>query len=318
MADNYSKLKNAELEQLLKDRGLPHTGKKAEMVARLQEDDKTKSSGAASTSAQATSNTVPAEDQIDWDDDNKDGQNTAITGVTTTATSEPAAAAIAAGGTTRADNPISVPNQVSAVDPSTTNDLTTSIAPSTDAPSTSEAIKPPPANFSANLAATDIDAEIAKRKARAKKFGLNETDDETLQKLERAKRFGNGAASEPVALGRLDQALPEKRERGVKRSAADANGAASTGGADKKRKGGADGAKANGQTAAKAEAPKKSETPKPAVQQGQQKKAAGGTAGGAASWMSEADKAAAEKRKAKWATPTPAPATPAPEPASTS
>ena len=52
----YTKMKNADLESLLKERGLPHTGKKADMVARLEEDDKKKNN----------------EDEIDWDDDAAD------------------------------------------------------------------------------------------------------------------------------------------------------------------------------------------------------------------------------------------------------
>lgn len=40
--EDYSKLKNAELQSMLKERSLPHTGKKADMVARLQDDDKAK------------------------------------------------------------------------------------------------------------------------------------------------------------------------------------------------------------------------------------------------------------------------------------
>src|SRR5262249_41752067 len=56
MMSDYSKMKNADLEALLKERGLPHSGKKADLVARLQEDDKKKASAA-----------VPEEDEIDWD-----------------------------------------------------------------------------------------------------------------------------------------------------------------------------------------------------------------------------------------------------------
>ena len=60
MAQDYAKLKNAELETLLKQRGLPHTGKKADLVARLQDDD------AKATVKVAVDH---PEDEIDWDDD---------------------------------------------------------------------------------------------------------------------------------------------------------------------------------------------------------------------------------------------------------
>ncbi|KAK5154078.1 hypothetical protein LTR04_006061, partial [Oleoguttula sp. CCFEE 6159] len=85
---DYTKLKNAELETLLKERSLPHTGKKADLVARLQESDSKKVSAETPTTAAASSTTLaPAEDEIDWDDDD-----------TTKATTAPAAAAVAAGG----------------------------------------------------------------------------------------------------------------------------------------------------------------------------------------------------------------------------
>ena len=57
MAD-YAKMKNAELEALLKERNLPHTGKKADLVKRLQDAD-------AASSEPAKKD----EDEIDWDDE---------------------------------------------------------------------------------------------------------------------------------------------------------------------------------------------------------------------------------------------------------
>ena len=39
---DYSNIKNAELQKLLKSRSLPRSGKKADMVTRLLEDDKKK------------------------------------------------------------------------------------------------------------------------------------------------------------------------------------------------------------------------------------------------------------------------------------
>ena len=42
--NDYMNMKNAELEVLLKSRSLPHSGKKADKVARLLEDDKNKES----------------------------------------------------------------------------------------------------------------------------------------------------------------------------------------------------------------------------------------------------------------------------------
>ena len=64
---------------------------------------------------------------------------------------------------------------------------------------------------------------MAKRKARAERFGTAPTNgdatesaektDEAAQNLERAKRFGTGEN----AMGKLDQALSTERERGAKR-----------------------------------------------------------------------------------------------------
>lgn len=77
--------------------------------------------------------------------------------------------------------------------------------------------------FTLNLAASDVDKEMAKRKARAERFqtgGQASTEPETtetatadtdaLKNLERAKRFGTGQ----TAIGKLDEALPSERERG--------------------------------------------------------------------------------------------------------
>ena len=112
MAIDYSKKKNVELEELLKGRSLPHTGKKADLVARLQDDDAKKSSITSPTSSKPTTSTKPttttatvtaaatdnkpstislataAEDEIDWDED--DNIITTLPPVTTKTTTEPA------------------------------------------------------------------------------------------------------------------------------------------------------------------------------------------------------------------------------------
>lgn len=65
---------------------------------------------------------------------------------------------------------------------------------------------------------------MAKRKARAERFGTSApaangeeeastTEVETQKALERAKRFGTGQ----TAVGKLDEALPEERERGSRK-----------------------------------------------------------------------------------------------------
>lgn len=274
---DYSKLKNAELESLLKERSLPHGGKKkADMVALLVEHDKkTGNAGPESTaaSAQVSSPTKSTLSPI---------------GESTIASSTPAAAAIAAGGATRADNPVAVPNQQQDQDPSSTNDLSvsqdnttsTSIALPTDGTAaadttdgTSDA-KPKDASiFTANLANTDIEAELEKRKARAKKFGIVESDEEAMKALERAKRFGTGSTGDQAAVKGLDEALPErsgkKRGRGGHESA----------GGDAKRQNHGRGGRPRG--------PERTDS-------------GAKHSGGGPRWMNEADRAAAEKRKAKF------------------
>lgn len=223
MTTDYSKKKNAELEELLKARSLPHTGKKADLVARLQQYDAQHSSikPAASTNA-------GGEDEIDWDDD-------APTTIALAVGSDPVATAVmAAGGQGQVANPAAVPNQVVDTDPSKTDDLTVDppaqevaiTAEETEEKSITEDAKatgalsaPPPTNFTSGLSSTSLNDEIAKRQKRAARFNLKEDDSEALKSLERAKKFGTGTAEDKTAIKGLDEALPErvKRERGVKR-----------------------------------------------------------------------------------------------------
>lgn len=68
-----------------------------------------------------------------------------------------------------------------------------------------------------------LDAELAKRKARAERFGITEPADgegeDPQKKLDRAARFGVTSAGAPAGLGALDMALDDlkgKRGRGGK------------------------------------------------------------------------------------------------------
>lgn len=215
-ATDYSKRKNAELEELLKARGLPHTGKKAELVARLQASD---AEGGDNQGGAATAVAPAVEDEIDWDDD----------AATAGATTAPAAAAMAAGGQVQPPNPVAVPNQVAAQDPAEASDLTVKApaedqtATSTSAPAVETA---PPPDFASHIPSTSVSAELEKRKARAARFGLpTTTTEESSKALERAKRFGTDQVAEEgsdvanTAVAGLDSALPErerKRGRGVR------------------------------------------------------------------------------------------------------
>jgi len=229
MATDYSKKKNAELEDLLRARSLPHTGKKADLIARLVQHDKDSSQAPPTTSAKSSTATAVADDEIDWDDEKeKDDEKDKDA---TPAAPEPTAAgkaALAAGGKGQPANPVAVPNQILAEDPATTDDLTVK-QPSTTDPAVSEApgtetetdtpALAPIADFSQNLAQTSLDAELEKRKARAARFGLPVAEEsDAVKALERAKRFGMDTEEGKKVVGGLDSALPErarnKRGRG--------------------------------------------------------------------------------------------------------
>ncbi len=274
MAQDYSKMKNDELQALLKQRSLPHTGKKADMVARLQEDDATKGSSGAPAAASK-------EDEIDWDDEAGE-----------TATTKAAEAAIAAGGQGRVNNPVEVPNQVQAEGPSKTSDLSATVPPKTDvvAPVDETAVEgkdkedKPAVDFTRGLAETSMEEELAKRAARAKKFGMTDPEaDEALKKLERAKKFGE--VSGPKG---LNEALPERTQGKRSRESGDVGGRGGykRGGKKFGRGGGRDGG------GNRRDGGSRREDVSREVKSSQ------------AGWMSEKDKAAAAARKSRFAAPT--------------
>lgn len=94
MAIDYTKKKNFELETLLKARSLPHTGKKALLIARLQKYDAEKFEG-----------------ESDWED-----EGAMVESANTTA--------IVAGGSDQLTKPTAMPKQVVTSDPSKAKVLT--------------------------------------------------------------------------------------------------------------------------------------------------------------------------------------------------
>jgi len=212
MATDYSKKTNAELVEILKSRSLAHTGKKADLVARLQEDDEKNAGAPAEAKTDAA-----AEDVIDWDDD-------APTEAVKPAT-EAGAAAIAAGGKGAVANPVAVPNQKLDTDPAATEELKVESAGAADVVAqtegvTQEAEQKPAVDYTRGLPATELEEELKKRKARAEKFGIVEDHETAVQEAEkqlaRAKRFGTGGDAEggpTVGVQGLDQALPDERSR---------------------------------------------------------------------------------------------------------
>jgi len=294
-------MKNADLEALLKTRGLPTGGKKADMVDRLTKDDEKSVEAPASSASKAA--VLHPEDEIDWDDDAEDAaaepakSAPAATSQATTST-EPSAAVAKAGGEGQTANPQAVPNQVADIDPSKTDDLSVK-GPAEETieiggEAKAEEKKEPPPDYTRGLAASSLDEEIEKRKARAKKFGLNIEEDEGLKKLERAKKFGETGPPKG-----LDEALPERtRKRGredteeggrnKRRGGGKFGGRRGRGNRDGNRGGerGGDGRRDN-RDGREIRDNRREDRPR----------------NGGTSWMSEADRAKAEARKNKFAAP---------------
>nr|POE77719.1 uncharacterized protein c31h12.03c [Quercus suber] len=259
MAD-YAKKKNDELATLCKDRGLPHTGKKADLVKRLEEHDAQSAAPAASKPA--------VEDEIDWDED-------------------PAADTVAVPTTQPVEKATTGEDTIASTVPNPTIDSTTNNATSDGngepVAGTSEAVEQPKAeekDFSSGAAMRTLEEEIEKRKKRARKFGLPENSEE-IKALERAKRFGT--ADLP---GLLNKALPERSE--VKKRNAEGLGPADDGGIRKKGRG--RGGPGRGRDAREGG--------------GAPEKTGAAKTNGPGSWMSDKDREAAERRKARFATTT--------------
>lgn len=283
---DYAKKTNAELAELLKARGLAHTGKKAELVARLQESDAaatTTPTTADADAAAATSTTETAapatatEDVIDWDDD---------ADIAVKPTSEASAAALAAGGIGAVANPTAVPNQVVDTEPEKTDDLTVATGAEDTTATATETAAPEPVvekkDYSQGLGMTSREEEIAKRKARAAKFGIEY--DDTADK--RAAKFGTGEAASGAGVKGLDEALPERGPR--KRGREDVEAGAGRGGKRMRGRGGrgVGGGRRGG----------------PEQRGGRQQAAAASSATTAKTFDSEKDRLAAEARKQRFAT----------------
>ncbi|KIV90228.1 hypothetical protein, variant [Exophiala mesophila] len=191
---DYAKKTVAELTEILKSRNLSHTGKKAELVARLNEADKEveEPAPAAEEPAAPPAPEAPVE------------TTAPSTQPTTTETEAAPASAPAA--------PIPAEESLPA---NTDSALASGVT------------------YALNLPSSEVDAELAKRKARAERFGTvngdsenKEADDEAQKALQRAKRFGTGAQS----LGKLDEALPLERERGSRKRGRTEGGGGEDGG----------------------------------------------------------------------------------------
>ncbi|KAL5118372.1 hypothetical protein ACEQ8H_003721 [Pleosporales sp. CAS-2024a] len=269
----YAKMKNVELEALLRERGLPANGKKADMVDRLTKDDEKKS-------AQATN----AEDEIDWDDDGDEAAAPAAKTDAPTTTNEETVEKVE--DEAQPPNPQAVPNQIADMDPAETKDLTVAPPVEGSEPKPEEKKEPAP-DYSKGLAATNLDEEIERRRKRAEKFGLKVEDDEALKKLERAKKFGESAPPRG-----LDEALPERGPRKRGREGGE------DGGDHKRRGGGRSGARGGRGGRDRRDSRDTRDTRNRGDREPRKEQS---RSNGGGNWMSEKDRAAAEARKARWA-----------------
>lgn len=224
MATDYSKKTNAELVEVLKSRSLPHTGKKADLVARLQQDDEKKAVAPVDTKNDA-------EDVIDWDDDVPAEPTTTKLAADTNPSAAPTGdegAAPAAESTQKSDNSTNSTADASAVVPESKPETA----------ETAEVESKPAVDYTKGLPASELEEELKKRKARAEKFGVVEDEETALKeaekKLERANRFGTGAeTSTNAGLKGLDEALPSESSR--KRARNDQDGQGGRGGKRRNR-----------------------------------------------------------------------------------
>ncbi|SPJ70498.1 uncharacterized protein FTOL_00226 [Fusarium torulosum] len=185
----YSSLKVPELKKLLAEKGLPQTGNKADLIARLQENEK-----------QPEAEEKPAEnkeDEISYSDDEAPAAPAAVPApATTTAALEPVAEAPAAEA---------APVEAAKAEEPTEEKPTGTV----------EAPAEPEKSYAIGLSSTAADEETKKRAERAKRFGIEE-DDDAKKRADRASRFG---IDEKELATTLDSALPERtRKRGRERN----------------------------------------------------------------------------------------------------
>lgn len=172
---DYNKFKVAELKEMLSTRGLPTSGNKSDLVARLSEADAQKNE--PQKAVDFGDDLLPPEDEIDWDagDTKKRSPDEAANTLTDSA-AKPAEAKPAAPA---APAPVPAPKT------------------SPEAPKPSEETEKPATKVgdAAVLAAI----ELEKRKKRAERFGI--PLNENAKALERAQRFGVAPKAPKQQLG---------------------------------------------------------------------------------------------------------------------
>lgn len=197
---DYNTLKVPELKKLLQGRGLSVTGNKADLVARLTENDKQTAPVAGDPEP-----TTGANDEIHWSEDDEPAPAAA-----TTATSDSTAAAAKPSEAVAAATD-SAPAAGAAAPQSQPDESAVQQTLSGEAKAVTET-EEPKEDFALHLDATDVSEETRKRAERAKRFGITDdsADEDAKKKADRAKRFGVDAGD--LASG-LDAALPERKPK---------------------------------------------------------------------------------------------------------
>jgi len=193
---DYNKFKVTELKEMLSSHGLPTSGNKSDLVARLNEAD-SKQGAKDAKAMDLGDDLLPPEDEIDWDADDTQKRFARITAETlidsSSKLSEPKAPVPTAPAVTPAAKPAPAPAAATTkrTEPAKPSEKTEKPAPSTDDAADAAAI------------------ELEKRKKRAERFGVPLND--SVKALERAQRFG---VTPPAPKQRLGGAQRPKNNRG--------------------------------------------------------------------------------------------------------
>ncbi|KAI6246379.1 hypothetical protein HI914_05311 [Erysiphe necator] len=186
MATDYPSLKVPDLKKLLQERGLPVSGNKAELISRLQEDDK-------------KSGVNNGEDEIDWEEDDKPAPANTIV-ITPAKVHE-----------LEGDASVSTSDNKAIVTQKTMVQETPKATGGSEKLVVSEHSD---GTFSLGLGNSDTILEAEKRAARAKRFGKPQSED-AVKMAERAKKFRLPSSKDEV-IQNLDTALPERRPKRVR------------------------------------------------------------------------------------------------------
>lgn len=191
MAIEYPSLRVPDLKKLLQERGLAVSGNKAELISKLLEDDK--------KSAAATA----GEDEIDWDEDDK-----MISTAPAPTTATPSSATHIQTKVSKTDQPVSKPDDQNSKNKQKLIPETSSVDEKSQKPAPIEGSD---CEFALGLGQSDTITEAEKRAARAKRFGIAQSE-EAIKMVERAKKFRLPSYKDEVVQS-LDAALPERRPK---------------------------------------------------------------------------------------------------------